>query len=482
MSTRRALAFSFIDRYSGLVIHTVSAMVVARLLTPAEIGVYSVVMVLLGFVAVFRDFGAGQYLVQRAELTPEVKRATWTMQAGLGLAFALAVFAGAAPLALFFADARVETIMHVLALNFLVTPFLAFPNALLVREMQFGTLAVIRFVGGIGHATVAIGAAWLGHGAISLAWANLTTTVLSIAATVALTRLPLWQRPTTRGLRAAISFGGSMTAVSLLHTVRTGSAEFVLGKLQSLTAAGLMSRAQGLVAMFQQLVIDAVGSVALPYFAGELRAGNSLGRPFLRMSELVLGLGWSFFAVLALLAFPVVRLLYGGQWDDAVLPCRWLALAALAGLPGLVCQPPLIALGAMKQVTLAAAVSAGLALLAVAGGAAFGTVVVAQALVLAGAASTATWLVLAKRRLGFSWADYVRSLGRTARVAAASAVCPVLLVLVLGWRPTAHPALVLVVVLPSTLCMLAALFAVKHELASELRHYTGALRRRFGMS
>ena len=60
MSTRQTLVFSFLDRYSGLVIHILSAMVIARLLTPAETGVYSVVMVLLGFVAVFRDFGAGQ--------------------------------------------------------------------------------------------------------------------------------------------------------------------------------------------------------------------------------------------------------------------------------------------------------------------------------------------------------------------------------------------------------------------------------------
>lgn len=480
MSTRRALAFSFVDRYSGLVIHTVSAMFVARLLTPAEIGVYSVVMVLLGFVAVFRDFGAGQYLVQRPELTAEVKRATWTLQAGLGLMFALTVCIGATPLALFFADPRVESIMYVLALNFLVTPLLAFPNALLVREMRFSTLAGIRFVGSIGHAAVAIGAAWWGYGAISLAWANLVTTLLSIVMTVVLTRLPLLQKPTTRGLRDAITFGGSMTAVSLLNTLRTGSAEFVLGKLQSLTAAGLMSRAQGLVAMFQQLVIDAVGSVALSYFSGEVRAGNSLARPFLRMNELVLGLGWSFFSVLALLAFPIVRLLYGDQWDDAVLPCRWLALAALVGLPGHLCQAPLIAKGAMKEVTQGAGAAALLALLAVAGAASFGTEAVAQAMVAASAASTAFWLRLAKQQLGFGWNDYSRSLVRTAGVALASAIPAALLVTWFGWRPAAHPAVVLLVVVPCALCMLASLFAVKHELATELRHYWGAFRARFG--
>jgi O-antigen/teichoic acid export membrane protein len=90
VSTRKALALSFLDRYSGLILHTVSAMVVARLLTPAELGVYSVTMVLLGFIATFRDMGAGQYLVQQKELTEERIRATWSVQLGLGLALCLA--------------------------------------------------------------------------------------------------------------------------------------------------------------------------------------------------------------------------------------------------------------------------------------------------------------------------------------------------------------------------------------------------------
>src|SRR3972149_3650089 len=41
-SIRKSLALSFAAKYSDLVISTVSVIVIARLLTPAEIGVYSV--------------------------------------------------------------------------------------------------------------------------------------------------------------------------------------------------------------------------------------------------------------------------------------------------------------------------------------------------------------------------------------------------------------------------------------------------------
>ena len=53
-------------------------------------------------------------------------------------------------------------IMLVLALNFAITPFLAYPNAWLVREMRFGSIAAVRFVGALVHAASAITMAWLG--------------------------------------------------------------------------------------------------------------------------------------------------------------------------------------------------------------------------------------------------------------------------------------------------------------------------------
>lgn len=151
----------------------------------------------------------------------------------------------------------------------------------------------------------------------------------------------MWQRPTLRRLGEVFGFGGGLTLDSMLGTLRGGAPELLLSKLRSLTEAGLMSRAGGLVGMFSSLVLDAVGSVALPYFARELRAGNNLSRPFIRANELICGLGWAFSGVLALLAFPIVRLLYGLQWDEAVLPVRWLAVAMALSLPGAGCHAPI---------------------------------------------------------------------------------------------------------------------------------------------
>lgn len=443
-------------------------MVLARIMKPAEIGIYSVVMVLLSFVAAFRDFGAGQYLVQNRFASEEVMRGTFTVQAGLGLLFAMALALGALPVARFYAEPEMVGIMLVLALNFLVTPLMAFPHAQLVRDMRFGTIATVRFAGALAHGSSAISLAWLGWGAISLAWANLAATLVGIAVTAMLAHRPMFKRPTRHGLKPVFAFGGTLTVASLVTTLRTGAPELLIGKLQGMTDAGLLSRAQGLVSMFQQLVLDAVGSITTPYFSREAREGRPLAESFCKVLELVVGLGWAFFAATALLAYPMVRVLYGDQWDDAVLTVRWLALASAAGLPGLICYAPLVALGALGSVVKGTAFAGATGLLAAAIGAFHGPVAVAQLLVPASLVSSAYWLYLARRHLAFDWPAVNAALGRSTSVALVSAIVPTLIVLVLGWRPAGNSLLVLLVASPAALLFVLALRVFRHALWAEL--------------
>lgn len=472
VSTRKALALSFLDRYSGLVLHTASSMVIARLLSPSEIGVYSVTMVLLGFIATFRDLGAGQYLVQQKELTEERIRATWSVQLGLGLVLALVVLAAAVPTAAFYNEPRMLEIMMVLALNFAITPFLAFPNAWLVREMRFGTIAAIRFSGSLVHAGTAIGLAWAGYGPVSLAWANALTTLSGILVIGLLVRPSMPWKLTFHGITEVVSFGGKLTLTSLMNTLAGGAPELFLGKVQTMVEAGHFSRAQGLVTMFQRLVMDAVNAVALPYFARQSRESRDLGSAFIVAMELVTGLGWAFFAGIAILAYPAILILYGSQWNEAVAPTRWLALACAISIPSSVCYTPLIATGAASETLKITLVSTLLILGATAVGAFADLVVLSQLLAVAAAIAGVMWLRLAKQRLAFSikalWICWFKSL----ILAVGASAVPLATVMQMGWRSPDILMTTSISVAGGTLGFLLAARAMKHEVWKELRKAT----------
>src|SRR5947208_16747864 len=58
--------------------------VLARLLTPADFGVAAVATMVIGFSAIFSEFGIGPAIVQRPGLQPNHLVAGWTLSVALG--------------------------------------------------------------------------------------------------------------------------------------------------------------------------------------------------------------------------------------------------------------------------------------------------------------------------------------------------------------------------------------------------------------
>lgn len=435
MGTRRALFFSFVDRYAGLLLAIASSMVISRLLTPGEIGVFSVTMVLIAFAQSLRDLGAGQYLVQAKELTPERIRATWTVLLGTGFVLGGLVALAAWPVARFYAEPRMAEIMWVVAINFVVNPFGSMTYAWLMREMRFDALAIMRFGSGLAGACTSVWLAWLGWGPISLAFGALAGTLVN--ATIALGYRPpqFGWRPGFRGIREVVGYGSQISGTTIIADVAISAPELLLGKLQSLVAAGLYSRGNGLAQMFQRLVLDATQVVAMPLFAKATREGQSIEEPFLRSLSYVTALGWSFLIALSLLAFPLTRLLYGDQWDASVPLTRLLASGMMIGLIASMCTPVLMGTGQAKRLLMVTALVVPIHVACIALGAMRSLEGVGIGVVIAQVITVPIWLASIRQAVGFSWSALGITLLRSGVVASATALAPVCLIVALGWQP-----------------------------------------------
>lgn len=470
MSIRKSLAYSFLDRYASLVITVASTMVLARLLTPNEVGAFSVTMVVISMMTTMRDLGAGQYLVQEKELTHDRIRAVWAVQLGLGVLMALAVLAASIPAGAFYADARVTNIMLVLALGYLVNPLGSVTYAWLIREMRYDATAIMRFASNVTNALTSIWLAWRGHGAISLAWGSLAGTVVN-ALVATRYRPPNYPwLPGTRELRRVLAFGSQLTLSSLADTLSKGSPEFFLGKFQDLAAAGFFSRANGLVAMFNRLVFDAAAVVAASSFAKLSREAQDTRTPFLVGMAHVTALCWSFAGALAFLASPVIRLLYGPQWETSADLVRWLAAALALAAPVTLCTAVLTGSGQAWRILRASTFSALVAIPLYLAGALHSTAALGVAAMAASAIATAYWLRTTRAVLGFTWSELAAACRRSLLVALAACVGPALVFAVYGAAAAGHTGTALLLGGGgAALGLLGGLALTNHPLFAELR-------------
>jgi len=450
-------------------------MVLARLLTPAELGVYSVAMALLAMASTLRDMGAGNYLLQEKDLTADRIRAVWAVQLGLGVLLGLVVALLSGPAARFYDEPAIREIMLLLALNYLINPFGSLTYAWLMREMRYDAIATMRFTSTLSGAAVSLILAWHGHGAISLAWGSLCGTLVNAGVSIFYRPDGYPWIPGVKDLKRVLSFGARLTGTSILTSLSAAAPEFLLGKTQGMAATGFYSRANGLVALFNRLVTDAVYTVALSMFSQQARNGQNYAEPFMRAIAYLTALSWSFTVGLVLLAHPTMLLLYGEQWLVAVPLTRWLASAAAVSVSIPLCTAALVGAGQLARMLRATLITTLATISAAAAGAAFGLQVLGMSMLLASVISIAAWHHITRQHVGFTWAALIRCSLHSAIVAVTTGIGPLIAVLIYGWQPHSVLAPLSLGISLGVVGFFASVLIFNHPLADEIRRVIALL-------
>ncbi len=467
MQVRRSLYITFLSSNATAIVMFALTIVLARLLTPAEIGVFSVTVVFINIVAVFRDFGVGPYLVREKDLTPGKIRAALGLLLTTSWVLAAALVLASGPIARYYGQPAIADVLHVLTLSFLLVPYASVLSSLLMRDMQAGRTASVNAFSTLVYAATCLSLAWLDFGALALAWANTANLVANIIGFYLVRPPGTPLRPAFRGWREPMRFGHGAIAGNLLTVTHTALPDLVLGKVQGAHEVGLYSRANGLVGLFQQVVGPAVSYNALPFIAQHHHASTPLAPLLARTTSYLTGLAWPAYLVIGLFAEPIVRLLYGPAWVEAVPLVPILCVAAAARIGYSLSQPALLAIG--RPYVAACSVGANLAarvlMLWWLGSTDLWTF--ALALCIADLASLPVPAWLMARHLGFSVRQSLRahlpSLGVTLACAAAA------LALDAGLPPHWPPAVtVATVTLVLGATWLAAVLGLRHPLREEL--------------
>ena len=351
LGIRKALSLSFAQTCISLIFSIATIVILSRLLTPAETGVYSVAVGFVALVHMLRDFGVSEFVVQDPSLGNDVIRTAFTMNLIIAWCLAAILFASSALIGLFYGDPGVARVTRVMSLVFVLLPFGTTHMALMKRGFRFDTILKIRLGETVVRGGTTIALAYAGFTYMSMAWGS----VAGMAALILGCEIWGWEYR-VRGISFAhwkrvMHFGWNRTLSDLVTQMGTQSANIVVGKMFGMAAAGFYSRGYGIVNLFVSNVVGAVGNVAFPAYAREHRETNTAPQLFLTSVAYLTGIGWPFFAFCTLMAFPIMRIAFGNQWDAAVPLMRWLCGAAIVGTLTFQCNSFFTAIGRYRDVT-----------------------------------------------------------------------------------------------------------------------------------
>ena len=318
MSLKSNILWSYVSKYFGVILQFVSSLFLARLLTPSEFGIYSVALSLIGFAHLLRDFGIGGYIVQEKELTQEKIRSAYTLGLLLSWTIGTGLFFSAGILADFYQQPDVKIIVQIISINFFIIPFNAPIFALLGRNMQFKQRTFIEVSSAIVYAIVAISLAYYGYGVISLAIASLSTNIVSLMLCQFVKPANFSYLPLLKETKAIINYGGFSSGAQFIRHAASSAPDIVIGKVLGMASVGFFNRGLSLLNMANQVLIDGLRPVLMPYFSQMQRQGENPVTSYFKMLNIALSILWPCYIFILLEADTLVILLFGDQWTRSI--------------------------------------------------------------------------------------------------------------------------------------------------------------------
>ncbi len=317
--------------WSGQVLKQVGqigiVMVLARWLTPADFGRVAMIGVVTGFLSLFGELGIGPALIQKRELQKAHLAAAFWGSLVAGLVLMLLLMVSAPAVGAIYADAGLVPLTVALAVNFPLVALATVPVQLLQRELRLDRLALVELLSLVGGGVLAVSLALYGAGAWSLVGQTLATsgTTVLVAWTLAPARLKDTRGSSVRAVCEALGellrFGRPLVGSNVLTYITRNADTALIGRFLGAHALGYYALAYRLLLFPLQNISWALGRALFPALA-RVSDPEHVRRGYRRVVEAIALVAFPMMIGMAIVAPELIRLLYGPQWEPAMLPAR----------------------------------------------------------------------------------------------------------------------------------------------------------------
>ncbi|MCE4373028.1 lipopolysaccharide biosynthesis protein [Xanthomonas hortorum] len=311
-------AVTMIGQSAKMVVQFGGIILLARLLTPYDYGLMAMVTAIVGAAEILRDFGLSAAAVQAKHVSREQRDNLFWINSGIGLSLSVVVYASAHLIANFYKEPALVMISQALAVTFLINGMTTQYRAHLSRGLRFGQVALSDVGSQVLGLVAAVAAALLGWGYWALVVQQVVQASVNFLIAASCSRwLPRgYQRAAP--MRDFMSFGWNLMAAQLLGYASRNVGQVIIGWRTGPDALGLYNRAFQLLMMPLNQINAPATSVALPVLSQLQDDRERFNAFLLRGQTVMVHLIFALFAFSCALAMPLIVLVLGEQWRDAV--------------------------------------------------------------------------------------------------------------------------------------------------------------------
>jgi O-antigen/teichoic acid export membrane protein len=318
----------FASRITGRLFEIAKAVVLARLLTPEDFGLFGLVMLAMATLDILSQTGLNAALIQRKEGLRGYLDVAWTVQVVRGSLIAGILFIAAPAVGWFFHEPRVVSLLYFFCIVPILQGFINIGVVYFEKKMEFHKQFTYEAGSNIVSLVVGILLAYVLRSVWALIYANLAgVSMRLILSYVIMPYRPAFRFNWKEGMEL-FRFGRWMTGYGIATFCWQNIDRLILGKMLGTAALGLYQVAQRISNLPVSQIANASISFTFPAYASIQDDKHRLGKAFLDVFETLMCIVIPLTVFLVLAADDIVVGLLGKAWYEAI-PC--LQILAIGG-------------------------------------------------------------------------------------------------------------------------------------------------------
>jgi O-antigen/teichoic acid export membrane protein len=405
-----AFGWSGVSALAREVSRAAFTVLLARLIGPEDFGVAAQAMVYIFIVGLLVDPGFSSALIQRKNVEPEMPGVVASGNLAAGTVLTLITIAIAPLWAGFMHTPELMQVLIALAPTLLIASAIVTPRAMLIRNMQFRTIAIADTFGVVGGGVLGLVSA--------IIWSNYWAVVVQIVGTNALTLIILivlraTYRPNLKlgYLREIAAFSWrAFLAGLLLTSVARNIDNLLIGRFQGPQALAFYSLAYRLLLLPVQFAGNSVSAVLFPAFSRLVHDVPAMAAEMARATRTLAALSFPAMALISAAAPQLISLIFGPEWAPAVPIVQVLGIVGAIQTTYVPTDPFLLGTGRAKLNLRYAWISAIVTILGILAGLPFGPFGVAAGYAAATVLLLPVEWLIRRQILGMGIGQQIRSL------------------------------------------------------------------------
>ena len=314
--TINSVAWNGVGNVTGQVLRVLTLVIMARLLTPEDYGVFAILMIFVGFFSVFGHMGISQAVIYLDNPSGRMLSSIFYLNFSVGVALYLILFVLAVPIAAFFERIELVDLLRVIGIVLILEALQAVQKALLQKKIEFRKVVFVEVGSQVFGSAVGIGMAVAGYGVASLVFMALTG---AAARTVFLWRGAGWYPSfmfSWADIHVIWNYCFNLTGFSIINYFARNADNFLIGKFLGSSVLGVYNMAYNIMLYPLNNVAGVIVRVLFPALSTIKNDNQGLKQAYLKVIRFIALVTFPLMFGLAVVSDTFVLVVFGERWHS----------------------------------------------------------------------------------------------------------------------------------------------------------------------